>query len=97
MRAAALLLLCACVSGPPLPRVDRVVPVAARVGAVLDVYGAGFGGDGFVTIGAAPAEAASWSDDHVAVTVPDLAAGATSLVVTVDGRPSNEVALEVQP
>lgn len=76
---------------PPLPRITALVPDQAPPGATVDVIGEGFVEEpaaGFVSVGGVAATTSVWEPLRIRLSVPALPAGATSVVVTVAGRPS---------
>jgi hypothetical protein len=80
---------------------DAAVPRDASVGrdAAIDLC---YTGDpaplgGFVSFGAVGAQVLRWDDDRIVVVVPDTQIGASDVVVTVAGRPSNRFPVEITP
>jgi hypothetical protein len=66
---------------------------SGKAGSEVNIIGTGFGntqGSSTVTFGSTTATVIKWSSDEFGVTVPSsLAAGATTVVVTVGGVASN--------
>jgi len=82
----------------PSPRITAVVPDHAAPDAPVDVLGEGFAGEGpFAAIGGLEAVTPIWEPRRIRLLVPELAAGVTSLVVTVDGHPSAPARFVVDP
>jgi hypothetical protein len=108
---AAVLAASACEGDEaPRPRIDAVLPDEVAAGERLDVLGARFceaaeacaDGDAFVTIGALEGirrdEAELWTDERLVILVPPaVVEGATTLVVTVEGRASEPRDLRIVP
>ncbi len=94
---AVALSLVACAGDGPAPAVRLLVPARARAGETVEIQGAGFAGVGFVAFGARAGAVTMWEDDRIRVQVPTMPPGATTLVVTVDGRQSEPARFEVDP
>jgi hypothetical protein len=98
MRWTLLLpLVLACEADGPEPAVRALVPARGRAGEMVEIQGRGFAGVGFVAFGAQAGEVTMWEDDRIRVRIPTMHAGATTVVVTVDGRQSEPERFEVSP
>ncbi len=74
------------------PALFMVDPASGAAGTVVNLLGAGFGGDaaaGQVAIGGVPAAELAWMTSAIAVTVPALPAGTYDVQVDVAGQLSN--------
>lgn len=98
---ALALFACASPSGDG-PEVTALEPNPAAPGALLDVHGRRLGadlqvsGEGSVAVGGRPVPVLAWAPDRLRVRLPeDTPGGATALVVTIRGRPTEAAALEV--
>jgi hypothetical protein len=81
------------------PWIEAILPDHAPVGEVVEVVGERFSGQvRNVAFGGHPAQVLNWGDRRARTRVPDAAglSGATVVVVTVDGRPSNPVSFVVE-
>lgn len=81
------------------PWIEAILPNHAPVGDVVEVVGERFAGEvRSVAFGGNPAQVLNWGDRRARTRVPDVAglSGATVVVVTVDGRPSNPVSFVVE-
>lgn len=103
LTAAALSLLAlvivGCADEAIDPWVEAIMPDHAPAGEVVEVVGERFSGEErSVAFGGHPAQVLNWGDRRARTRVPDVAglSGATVVVVTVDGRPSNPVSFVVE-
>ena len=80
------------------PQITSITPDHGLPGASVTIAGSGFGasqGTSSVTIGGGVAGVTSWSATSISCVVPTVAAGATTVTVTVGGLPSNAAAFTV--
>lgn len=71
------------------PRVVRITPEVAKVGAVVDlIHSDAFGENLYLYVGGKLATVERWEARRVRFEVPDGVLGATWVVLSVDGRPS---------
>ncbi|HKA86296.1 MAG TPA: IPT/TIG domain-containing protein [Haliangiales bacterium] len=98
MRWMAFLWLVACAAEGPEPSVRALVPAQARPGEMVEIQGRGFAPleDGFVAFGVEACGVVMWEDERIRVRVPTMHPGATTVVVTVDGRQSEPVRFEIE-
>ena len=81
------------------PQIAGLIPDHGLPGASVIVGGSGFGatqGASSVMFGATTAAITSWSATSIACQVPTMAAGATTVAVTVGGLSSNAVSFTVE-
>ena len=73
--------------GKPYPIIASVSPTSGAPGSTVTIKGTNFFTPGTVTIGGTTATTTAWSPTSIKATVPaGLAAGATTVSVTADGR-----------
>ena len=80
------------------PNITGVTPTHGFPGATVTVAGNRFGitqGTSVVKFGGSAASVSSWSNTSITCKVPSIAAGATTVALTVDGVTSNAVAFTV--
>jgi len=80
------------------PLIEAILPDHAAAGEAVEVVGERFFGESRgVAFGGHPAQVLSWGDRRARTRVPVAPelSGATVVVVTVDGRPSNPVSFVV--
>jgi len=81
---------------PAAPRITRLTPARARVGATVTILGRGFARRGVVSFAAVHARVTSWSTTRIVVKVPRLAPRRQAVTVTPGGgRRSNAMAFTV--
>lgn len=85
---------------PPvvIPSISALAPPSGLPGSAVTISGANFGatqGSSVVTFGGTTATVTSWSNTAIAVTVPQLAAGAVNVVVRGAAGNSNAAAFTV--
>jgi hypothetical protein len=81
------------------PLIEAILPDHAPAGEVVEVVGERFAGEvRGVAFGGHPAQVLNWGERRARTRVPDNPglSGATVVVVTVDGRPSNPVSFVVE-
>ena len=103
------LVLAACTPDETAPHLDGVTPTSARAGASISLVGDNFCGAAIDCVdvpakfefGLDPpmiqALVQSFASSSATIQVPPLAAGPTSILLTVEGRTSNALAFEVLP
>lgn len=76
----------------PMPAINTLSPTSGAVGASVTIAGSNFGttqGTSTVRFGSTNATVSSWSNTSIVAAVPSIAAGATTVTVTVAGNVSN--------
>jgi hypothetical protein len=92
-----LLGLQGCGEAGPGPAIQALLPARGAPGQPVDVVGERFAGAARgVAFGGSLAQALEWQERRARVLVPALPAGHTTVVVTVDGRPSNAASFYVE-
>ncbi len=75
----------------PYPVIKTIAPTSGAVGSTVTITGTNFFSSGTVKIGGKVATTSAWTATSITATVPaGLAAGATTVTVTSDGRSSKK-------
>jgi hypothetical protein len=87
----------ACGDDPTAPELEALLPDHGKPGDVVEVVGERLDGlQRQVSFGGEAALVLTWQDRRARVQVPKRPGGWTTVVVTVDGRPSNAVGFWVE-
>ena len=100
-RLVSVMLLAAAAAGcgqdPVGPLLEAVLPARGAPGAIVDLVGERFEGTPHgASFGGHEATIVDWQARRGRVRVPELAPGATNVVVTVAGRPSAALGFTVE-